>query len=449
MILILAASVIILTVNYYSIKINASIRAYINGESMYAKGQKDATRYLSQYLYFLDTSYIPKYQQAIAIPLGDKMARVTMENNGREELIRKYFIQGGNHPEDVDNMIWLFSSFNKVSFFQEVVEIWVEADSNIQELDVLATEIFSKVGNGDSIGSKEKLFYNRKLSSLNKELSSKQYEFSAKLGEIGRQAEDYLYYFNVFVVIIILSSTLVVIYFILKRLDLQNKNLKVINHELDKFVYSTSHDLRAPISSLKGLVYLAHREKDPENLKTYFKLMTESLERQDNFINEIIDLSRNKRVEVSLSEFNPILLVDQVIQNHQFMQNAKNISFEKRIEMDLLKMDKPRFLVILNNLVSNAIKYHDSGKERQFIRIELKRRDGKIFLEITDNGIGIKPEHKDRVFEMFFVTQNKTKGSGLGLYIVSDVLEKIGGTVKLQSEWEKGSKFTIQWEDFE
>lgn len=448
MILILIASVTILTVNYYSLKINASIRAYINGESLYAKGQKDATHYLSKYLYFSDTSYISQYYQAISIPIGDKMARVLLGNNGNELLVRQYFRQGNNHSKDIENMIWLFENFNEVVFFQEVLQIWIEADSNIEELNELANEIFSHTKDGETINEAEKIFYHSKLSSLNTELSAKQYKFSAKLGEVGRRVDKYLLYFNFFVVVIILFSTLIVIYFILKRLDNQNRNLMIINRELDKFVYSTSHDLRAPISSLKGLVYLACREKDPENLKTYFKLMTESLERQDNFINEIMDLSRNKRIEVSLSVFNPEPLIDQVIENHQFMQNAKNISFEKKVEIPQLKMDKSRFMIIVNNLVSNAIKYHDLTKPNQFIRIELKRKEGKINLEISDNGIGIKPEHKEKVFEMFFVTQSKTKGSGLGLYIVSDVLEKIGGTVKLQSEWEKGSKFIIQWPDF-
>ncbi|PTB96897.1 two-component sensor histidine kinase [Marivirga lumbricoides] len=449
MILILTASVTILTINYYSLKINASIRAYINGESLYAKGQKDATYYLSKYLYFSDSSYISQYQKAISIPVGDKMARVILENDGDEQLVRKYFIQGNNHPEDIDNMIWLFKNFNEVGFFQEILKIWIEADSNIEELNGLADDIFSQTEGGKLANKDEKKFYQGKLSSLNKELSSEQYKFSATLAEVGRKVEKYLLYFNFIVIIIILFSTLVVIYFILKRLDNQNRNLKIINHELDKFVYSTSHDLRAPISSLKGLVYLACREKDPENLKTYFKLMTESLERQDNFISEIIDLSRNKRIEVSLSLFKPEPLIDQVIENHQFMQNAKKISFEKKIEISQLKMDKSRFMIIVNNLVSNAIKYHDSRKLNKFIRIELKRQEGKIHLEISDNGIGIKPEHKEKIFEMFFVTQNKSKGSGLGLYIVSDVLEKIGGIVKLESEWEKGSKFIIQWPDFE
>ncbi len=234
----------------------------------------------------------------------------------------------------------------------------------------------------------------------------------------------------------------------LKKVTSQNKSLKLINHELDKFVYSTSHDLRAPISSLKGLIYIAKREHEIGQIQKYLNIMDDVLNRQDAFIKEIIDLSRNKRVEFSLKEIDPSQLIEQSIMNHQFMQGAGTIFFEKDISIDQLLIDEARLLILLNNLISNAIKYHDASKDRQYIKVELKKVGENIVLSVADNGIGIKPEYQEKIFDMFFVTENKNKGSGLGLYIVADVLNKIGATIKLSSEYKKGSKFTIQWKDF-
>ncbi len=445
--LLFMSSIVLVSVNYYTHKINASIRAFLFGESMYSKGQKDATRYLNQYIFYEDSVYINLYYNSISVPKGDGLTREALEANADDEIVKQYLLQGNNHPEDLNNLIWLVRNFEGLSFMKKAYEAWSAADYYINELDLVAEEIFIKSAE-DSLTNVEINYYNEKLYDLNNQLTIKQDEFSSVLGEAGRKAESLLFYFNLIVVFIILSSTLLVIYLMLKKVTFQNKSLKLINHELDKFVYSTSHDLRAPISSLKGLIYIAKREHEVNQILKYLDIMEDVLNRQDSFIKEIIDLSRNKRVEFTLKEINPLEIVDQSIWNHQYMQGAGTIFFEKNIVLDTLLIDEARFLILLNNLISNSIKYHDANKERQFIKIELKKQGENILFSVADNGIGIKPEHQEKVFDMFFVTQNKNKGSGLGLYIVSDVLNKIGATIKLDSEYKKGSKFTIQWKDF-
>lgn len=445
--LLILSSVILVSVNFYTHKINASIRAYLYGESMYSKGQKDASRYLNQYIYLSDSVYIKLYNAAISVPKGDGKAREGLEANMDDDVIKQYLLQGKNHPQDLNNLIWLFKNFGEVTFMKKAHDVWKEADSYVNKLDLIAEEIFVKSAN-KPLQKEEIDFYNNEISRLNNELTLSEDEFSSILGEAGRKAESLLFYFNLLVVFIIISSTLLVIYYMLKKLTIQNQSLKLINHELDKFVYSTSHDLRAPISSLKGLIYIAKREHEMGQVQKYLDIMDDVLNRQDSFIKEIIDLSRNKRVEFTLKEINPTEIIEQSIMNHQFMQGAGTIFFEKEIELNTLLIDEARFLILLNNLISNSIKYHDASKERQFIKVELKKQNENIVLSVSDNGIGIKPEYQEKVFDMFFVTQNKNKGSGLGLYIVSDVLNKIGASIKLSSEYKKGTKFTIQWKDF-
>ncbi len=445
--LMIMSSFVLVSVNFLTHKINASIRAYLFGESMYSKGQKDAARYLNQYIFYSDSAYIDLFNESIAVPQGDGLARVALEAGIDNEIVKQHLLQGKNHPDDLNNLIWLFQNFSDVSFMKSAHKAWREADYLINQLDSVANEVYNKSA-GRPLTDAEITYYNEKIFELNNRLTEKQDEFSTVLREAGRVAETLLFYFNFLIVFIILSSTLTVIYFMLKKVISQNKSLKLINHELDKFVYSTSHDLRAPISSLKGLIYIAKREYEMSQVMKYLDIMDEVLNRQDSFIREIIDLSRNKRVDFTLKEIDPNEVIEQSILNHQFMEGAGNIFFEKDIGIERLLIDEARFLILLNNLISNAIKYHDSLKERQFIRIELKKIGEQVQLSVSDNGIGIRPEHQEKVFDMFFVTQNKNKGSGLGLYIVADVLNKIGATIKLSSEWKKGSKFTIQWKDF-
>jgi signal transduction histidine kinase len=414
---------------------------------MYSKGQKDAARYLNQYIYFSDSVYIELYNKAIAIPQGDGLAREALESDIDEKIIKKHLEQGLNHPDDFKNLIWLYKRFGDVSFMEKTLHAWKAADLYILKLDLVANEIFAKTARSP-LTDAEINFYDKKISHLNNYLTVMQNQFSSVLGEAGRKVESLLFYFNLLVVFIILSSTLAVIYFMLQKVTLQNKSLKLINHELDKFVYSASHDLRAPISSLKGLVYIAKREHEIGQIVKYLDIMDDVLTRQDNFIKEIIDLSRNKRVDFILKEIIPSEIIEQSIMNHQFMEGAGNIFFEKNIKLNTLLIDEARLLILLNNLISNAIKYHDVNKKRQYIKIEVEKINGNIMLSVSDNGMGIKPEYQEKVFDMFFVTQNKSMGSGLGLYIVADVLDKIGATIELTSEWEKGTKFTIQWKDF-
>jgi signal transduction histidine kinase len=102
-------------------------------------------------------------------------------------------------------------------------------------------------------------------------------------------------------------------------------------------------------------------------------------------------------------------------------------------------------MVILDNLISNSIKYYDKNKTDSFINISATENEGFINLTVEDNGIGISEEHHNRIFDMFYRATNHVKGTGLGLSIVKAALEKMGGSISLASEYGKGCKFTIKF----
>ncbi|MEJ0029335.1 MAG: HAMP domain-containing sensor histidine kinase [Bacteroidota bacterium] len=241
--------------------------------------------------------------------------------------------------------------------------------------------------------------------------------------------------------VLILQYTMRLHYHSEKITQAKNIQLQKVNSELDRFVYSASHDLRAPLSSLLGLIELARKTNDRQELEKYLELMNGRVHHLDDFIKEIIDYSRNERMEVVRQPVNLHLLVEETTSHLMQLDGASDIEIHNEVPVDMiLPSDAMRLKIILNNLMNNAIKYHDQNKESRYIRI-LASPTG---FSVTDNGMGIPVEHHDKVFNMFYRASDKSKGSGLGLYIVRESLGQLGGSVSLKSELGHGSTFTIQ-----
>lgn len=227
-----------------------------------------------------------------------------------------------------------------------------------------------------------------------------------------------------------------------KETEINNEHLVVANNELDKFVYSASHDLRSPITSLKGLIEVAQLEESPSEIKKYLRLMYKSLVKQDQFISDIIDYSRNKRKDILWERVEISELIEDVLLQHISQYSKEEVVIEKDLCIDSLYSDSLRLRIILNNLISNALKYADTEKEQIKLFLRFYASDEDYIIEIEDNGIGIREELLQRIFEMFFVT-NTNLGSGLGLYITKQAVENLNGTISVDSVVGQGTLFTI------
>lgn len=230
------------------------------------------------------------------------------------------------------------------------------------------------------------------------------------------------------------------------NLEQQNKELQKTNTELDRFVYSTSHDLRAPLASLLGLIDIATDDLEPSNelQMEYMGMMKQSVLKLDNFISDILDYSRNARKEFEKDDIVFEDMIQEVLEKHKFMETVSE--FELNIDVNqkaAFSSDKRRISVVLNNLISNAIKYKDESKENSFVIISVQSDKKKATIIIEDNGIGVTEKDKKKIFEMFYRGTKQSKGSGLGLYIVQETIDKLGATMALESEKSIGSKFTI------
>ena len=227
-------------------------------------------------------------------------------------------------------------------------------------------------------------------------------------------------------------------------LEEQNIELKKTNSELDSFVYSASHELRAPLTSVLGLIQIMMDEQQESHCVHQLKMMENSITRLDDFIKEIIEFSRNRNLEVLLNKIDFHDLIDDVLESLWYLKNIRGITFVKEVKNDVpFISDKKRVMVLLNNLVSNAIKYHDMDKDNPTIWINIKTSRQNAIIEIKDNGPGIEKEIQNKIFDMFYRVSSKVMGSGIGLYIVKEILNKLEGSISVESSPNKGSSFII------
>jgi signal transduction histidine kinase len=224
----------------------------------------------------------------------------------------------------------------------------------------------------------------------------------------------------------------------------KNIELTRINTELDRFVYSTSHDLMAPLSSVKGLINLTRLTNDSTETKTYLAMMEERVESLQKFIRDISDYSRNSRIGMTETSISVHKLVRSILENLRFYPNAEKIDVTLEISPDLeIISDANRMQIILGNLITNSFKYTDLAKDNSFIRINAIRLHNKIEFIIEDNGVGIEEDYLPSIFEMFFQATEKSEGSGLGLYIVKQAVEKLNGTIQVSSKYRMGTSFFV------
>jgi signal transduction histidine kinase/ligand-binding sensor domain-containing protein len=221
-----------------------------------------------------------------------------------------------------------------------------------------------------------------------------------------------------------------------------NEELKQINKELDMFVYSASHDMKAPLASLMGLLNIYDAETSVENRQNLIKMMRSSIQKLDAFLREIIDYSKNSRLGVSSDQVNIKELIQELLDSFQYLEEYKSVDIIVDDQVGTLVSDKNRIRIILNNLVSNSIRYMDPNKKKSWVKISVYKKE-RLYIEVEDNGVGIRSEHVDRIFEMFYRANEMKTGSGLGLYIVYESVRNLEGFVSVESEYGEGTKFTI------
>jgi PAS domain S-box-containing protein len=230
-----------------------------------------------------------------------------------------------------------------------------------------------------------------------------------------------------------------------QALEASNETLKKTNLELDRFVYSVSHDLRAPLSSILGVIEFAETETDEQSMLELLGMLKSSVKKLDGFVLDILNYSRNARVQLECEKIDFNELVSDIVRDLRFM-NAGNSNVAITIDVNekaILYSDKSRIKMVVSNLLANALRYHDPQKPNPFVNILIQPHDTGIIISIQDNGIGISRDNHEKIFDMFYRASVMSEGTGIGLYIVKETVQKLNGTITLKSEPGIGSDFKV------
>ncbi|MBX2944662.1 MAG: PAS domain S-box protein [Cyclobacteriaceae bacterium] len=224
---------------------------------------------------------------------------------------------------------------------------------------------------------------------------------------------------------------------------MMEEELKIRNAELDNFVYKVSHDLRAPLSSVLGLVNLAKLPGNTDDPFDYIRIIGEKITALDHFISDVLSHSKNLKLDVKYDKVDIRNILAKTIEDLNYLEGANDVDFNIEIGVEYFYSDPWRISEIFRNLVSNAIKYRNDQAQKPKVGIEITADDEWVKIRFSDNGIGISQQNLDRIFEMFYRATEQSDGSGIGLYIVKNAVDKLEGSIFVESEVSVGTTFYI------
>lgn len=228
-----------------------------------------------------------------------------------------------------------------------------------------------------------------------------------------------------------------------ERIVEQNRELTKKNLELDQFVYSISHDLRAPLLSIKGLISLMDEKSSAEERAIFLEMIKGSVDRLDITIIDILNFARNSRLEPEIEKIDLKAEIDSILTDLQYITDKKiRLSYKSQGDKALMT-DYMRISIILKNILSNAVKYTKDSHQEILVKVDFYSTKTNYYIVISDNGIGIDKNELPNIFRMFYRATNKSIGTGLGLYIAKEMAIKLKGDIKVTSKFEQGTAFTI------
>ncbi|HEY9004840.1 sensor histidine kinase [Ohtaekwangia sp.] len=228
--------------------------------------------------------------------------------------------------------------------------------------------------------------------------------------------------------------------------ELLGEELNKAKGVIDKFLYGCSHSMRGPLKSIAGLVnLLQHQEADAiRNPQQHLELIQKTVDKMEALLNDLEQFLANSRKELIIE---PVILnavINEVLTRYAHEAEEKGIRFSKNITQPIaLYTDVERLNLVLLQLVVNALVFSDAAKVDKYIDVTVRVNETGCHIKVLDNGIGIPKEVQQNIFQLFYRGSQQSKGAGLGLYIVSEVLRKMGGSITVNSEEGYGTSFFV------
>lgn len=482
---------------FFAINILSSVRAFVEGEGLWSKSQKNAIHSLYQYALLGEEKYLKEFEYNLEIPLGDRQARQELfKKNFNYEIVRQGFLKGGNHPSDIDGMINLLRRFNKISYIRDALLAWTQADTLINELVTSAQEIKDTLRVTKNQKKLQEIL--NRVSDINSEMTVLEAKFSASLGEGSRWLEKVLMTILILMVLTIETTGLILTFLFSRNLNrsLQeimatanevgkgNFNIRAPVHSRDElgqlasslnnmiddlkknvgekeqaesanqvkslFLANMSHEIRTPLGVILGFVEVL---KDPdlshEERKKYLDTIESTGQNLSRIINDILDISKVEfgHLEIEISTFSiedlfaelNILFRLKAEKNQNVLKFDIEASAKKQIRTDRLRLQQ-----ILINLISNALRFTEKG----LVQVTYSSKENNLFFQVTDTGIGIASDQVSKLFTLFSQadqsTTRKYGGTGLGLVLSKKLAQLLGGDVFLENtKISVGSTFSV------
>ncbi len=485
-----------LPLSYYGMEMLSSNRAYVGGESLWSKAQKEAVLKLGRYAWSHDEREYQSYLKNLEIPLGDRQARLELEKSHPSlSSASTGFLRGGNHPKDIPGMIHLLRDFRHVSYMSRAVEIWRQGDNYIVQLQDLGTQIHREMtSRHSSLRHLEKLL--KQVQVIDSKLSPLENAFSAAMGEGARWLKEILFLVMILTTCGFLAATLTIAILISRQLcdeidqlrtgasriahgdydftlDLTSQDeigdlarsfqemaaqrqhaerlkdeyyasVVAANKELEAFSYSVSHDLRAPLRAIDGfskeLLTNCGSILD-ERSKEDLTRIRAATQRMGQLIDDLLELSHLSRSELTLEQ------VDLSTQVGEIMERLTNADPGRVVEHvtapHVTAEADPRLLKIaLENLIQNSLKFtRPCPKPR--IEFGVMSQNGHSSYFVRDNGVGFSMAYADKLFKPFQRLHDSKDfpGTGIGLALVQRIIHRHGGKVWAEAEENKGATF--------
>lgn len=473
----------------------SALRAFVEGEALWSKAQKNAIHSLHQYAFTGEAKYYDDFQKHLVVPAGDHKARMEVSKPDYDhQKTREGFEQGGIHPEDIDGVISLLRRFHEVSYLKKAVGIWTAADVQLESLVVAGEELHEAIQKRRHASVVRAAL--TKIGVLNDELTVLEADFSRTLGEGSRWLEGILLFSLLMAVLTVECTGLLLTFSFSRNLGRSlreitdaaqrvgqgdfsaevpvrsrdelgqlagalNTMIKDLQRNIGErqqaesasqtktlFLASMSHEIRSPLGVILGFTEILKDPSLPEKDRIkYLETIDRTGKNLSRIINDILDISKVEagHLDIEITTFSFPELIEEISSMLQLRAHGQGtaLTFEPRGRVpNLISTDRVRLRQVLLNVVGNALKYTDKGR----VRVVFGLLDGLLTFEVTDTGAGIPREQQAQLFQRFVRAESARvhEGAGLGLMLSRGLARVLGGDVVLkESAPGRGSTFVV------
>lgn len=469
---------------WFSMQTLSSVRAFVGGEGLWSKSQKDASYALREYSLTRDERHYLAFQKFMQVPMGDHKTLVELLKPEPDYAIaRQGFLEGRIHADDIDGAINLMRRFQSIYYINEATKIWIKGDSLIGFLPPLGQAMHAEFQKPEpSQRVVDSLV--AQIEPLNAKLTVLEDNFSAILGEGSRWLENLVLKLLLIVALTVevtgLGMSISVSRGISRGLHAINRAARRVskgdltdraeiysndeigqvaaamnqmtehlikrNKDLEQFAYIISHNLRGPVTNVLSLAALLEEPRlDKETRQECLDGVVLSVRSLDE---TLTDLSRILQVKGDLTTQTENVrfadVVNDITRSISELVHAEHANVQTDFtEVEEINTVKGYLTSIFHNLIINSIKYRRKDVP-PVLTIRSQRVNGRTRLTFADNGMGIDlHRHRERVFGLYRRFQTSIPGKGLGLFMVKTQVEALGGNVTVDSKLGEGTVFTI------